>query len=296
MDTVIRSRTNGLVKEYVRRRDDAASHSTWFVVEGAKLLTEAARSRHAVEQVFVLEGWEPKLPEVRGAEVHRVAGPVMEKLSTLTSPGWVVALCRRTPGSPPAELLRRTPWLVLDGIQDPGNLGTILRSAEAFGAPPVVLLPPAPSPFQEKVIRASTGSSLRVGYWRPTSHDEFLAALRREGVILCALSPGGDDGPGPRPGGRVPGVHRRQRGARGVARAGAARGADRPDPHGPGGGVPQRRHGGLAAAVPAYRAGGRRGKGHGSGTQGLSRNPQSEINLELRNSGTRFPIRNPQSG
>jgi TrmH family RNA methyltransferase len=192
MDTVIRSRTNGLVKEYVRRRDDAASHSTWFVVEGAKLLAEAARSRHAVEQVFVLEGWESKLPEVRGAEVHRVAGPVMEKLSTLASPGWVAALCRRTPGLPPSELLRRTPWLVLDGIQDPGNLGTILRSAEAFGAPPVVLLPPAPSPFQEKVIRASTGSSLRVEYWRPTSHDEFLAALRREGVILCALSPGGD--------------------------------------------------------------------------------------------------------
>lgn len=268
MDTVIRSRTNGLVREYIRRRDDAASHSTWFVVEGAKLLAEAARSPHAVTQVFVLEGWEARLPEVPGADVRLVAGPVMEKLSTLTSPGWVVALCRRTPGPPPLALLRRTPWLVLDGIQDPGNLGTILRSAEAFGAPPVVLLPPAPSPFQEKVIRASTGSSLRVGYWRPAGHDEFLAALRREGVILCALRSDGDTELDhlPQGGSRAFIVGNEGHGVSPALEPHVARTIRIPmDP------AVESLNAAAAASLllyQLYRAGGRRGKGPRSGTQG----------------------------
>ncbi len=189
---LISSRQNEKIKQFLKVRSDAAANHPWFVVEGEKLLRELLRSPHEPWQVFVLDGWEGKLPATAAREIYRVTPEVMEKLSSLKSPGWVVTLCRRQEVAEPGSMLARTPWIVLDGIQDPGNVGTIFRTAEAFGISPVVLLPPSPSPFQEKVIRGSAGSSLRVPYWRPPDHAAFLEELHRRRMTLWALDPQGD--------------------------------------------------------------------------------------------------------
>jgi TrmH family RNA methyltransferase len=189
---LISSRTNEQVKQFVRVREGTFDNPLCFAVEGAKLLAEVARSEHAVLQVFVVQGYEDKVPAVAAHQVFAVTPEVMHKLSGLRSPSWVVAVCSRKPSPGPDRVLRRTPWLVLDGVQDPGNVGSILRSAEALGNVPVVLLPPAPSPFQEKVIRASMGSALRAHYWRPPSAEEFLAEQRARGVTLWALDRKGE--------------------------------------------------------------------------------------------------------
>jgi TrmH family RNA methyltransferase len=116
----------------------------------------------------------------------------MARLSALKSPSAVLAegvIDRRL-------LLERLappgPWLALDGLQDPGNVGAIYRSAAAFGLPFLILIPPAPDPFSEKVIRASAGASLRVPTWRPASVDALRAEADRAGLGIAVLDPRGE--------------------------------------------------------------------------------------------------------
>jgi TrmH family RNA methyltransferase len=79
--------------------------------------------------------------------------------------------------------------LVLDGVQDPGNLGTILRSAEAFAATAVVLLKGTASPFNPKAVRASAGSIFRVPFVHGLDAPQALAALQDAGMPLYAAVP-----------------------------------------------------------------------------------------------------------
>lgn len=127
------------------------------VVEGLHLLQEALRSPVDVEATL---GGAPsgKIPH------YEVPDSVLAAIaSTETSPQ-VISLVR--PANWKIQDLVKPPSLVvmLDGLQDPGNAGTILRSAEAFGATGVVYLPGSVSPFNAKLIRASAGSIFRVPF------------------------------------------------------------------------------------------------------------------------------------
>lgn len=189
---IIVSRTNQRVKRLIRMRDQASPGQPWFVVEGKKLLQEVINSPHTVAEVYVADDWEDRLPPLAGIPAFSVTKPVMEKLSLLETPCGVVALCRQAPGPEIVSVLDRGRWLVLDGVQDPGNTGAIIRSVEAFGSPPLVMLPPAPSPFHSKVMRASMGSALRVPCWRPGDSREFLEEAARRGMRLWSLDPRGE--------------------------------------------------------------------------------------------------------
>ena len=158
-----------------------------------------------IRQLFLLEQRPDLLGRVDGEEVYAVTAPVMERMSALRSAPGAIAVC--LPGDDPFDHPRDCfPWLILDGIQDPGNVGTIIRTAEAFGFPQVVLLPPAPSPFQEKVLRASAGSSFRVHCWRPTGPDELLERVEASGISLWGLEANGEYTVRQLPGSNGPGI------------------------------------------------------------------------------------------
>lgn len=193
MSVLITSRQNPRVLAVLRLRRIPPSESGCFFVEGEKLLGEALRSSHRIRALFVREGSEPVLPvALPPCEQVTVSAGVMARLSSLKSPSGVLAefaldrsLLLDQP-SPPG------PWLALDGLQDPGNVGTIYRSAAAFGLPFLIQIPPAPDPFSEKVIRASAGASLRVPTWKPASVDDFRAAADRAGLRVAVLHPRGE--------------------------------------------------------------------------------------------------------
>ncbi|HOJ14898.1 MAG TPA: RNA methyltransferase [Deltaproteobacteria bacterium] len=90
------------------------------------------------------------------------------------------------------EVLGQDRIVVLDGLQDPGNVGTVIRTAEAFGFRGVVILPNTASPFSPKAVRASMGSCLGVAVARGT-HEEIVASSHR----LVALTIDGDETPAP---------------------------------------------------------------------------------------------------
>lgn len=126
-----------------------------FVGDGIKLLKEASAYCPGLETVFLSDGVEADLPET--VQVIRVPEDVMESISPMSSPQGALFVCRM-PRQP--EWKPRGGMMILDGIQDPGNLGTILRTSDALDVP-LVLLEGCADVFNHKVVRASMGAVFR---------------------------------------------------------------------------------------------------------------------------------------
>src|SRR5579872_7253734 len=132
------------------------------VAEGPHLIAEALRSKCEIPAVFVTEAARGPmaqcLDQVEAAKVSTVPTGLFREISTTETSQGVIALVR-----PPQWTLEQvfggTPLVViLDGLQDPGNAGTVLRAAEAFGATGVVALKGTVNPYNPKCVRASAGS------------------------------------------------------------------------------------------------------------------------------------------
>jgi TrmH family RNA methyltransferase len=168
-------------------------------IEGLRIVEEAIRSGLRFRAVFFRESdhdrAERLLPQI-GAHVETLLLPdkLFDSLVPSETPQGVAALVRLKDFSLDdlMERLQVGPIVVLAGLQDPGNLGTILRSAEAFGSAGVVLGEGTVSPFNSKVIRASAGSVFRIPLTLAKSAggmEEILSKLRGKGVRLISTSP-----------------------------------------------------------------------------------------------------------
>ena len=170
-------------------------------VEGLRILEEAIRSGLRLSAVFFRESAQDRaerlLPQI-GAHVETLLLPdrLFDSLVPSESPQGVAALVRLREFALDdlIERLQLGPIVVLAGLQDPGNLGTILRSSEAFGSAGVVLGEGTVSPFNSKVIRASAGSVFRLplvhahGKSAAGKLEEVAEKLRTQGVRLIATS------------------------------------------------------------------------------------------------------------
>jgi len=157
MEQRITSRKNPLLQQVKKLLSSkkAREEAGLFVSDGTKLLAEAVKYYPGLDTVILSDGIEAAVPET--VRVIRVPGDVMESISPMASPQGALFLCRlpeRKAVSP------RPGMLLLDGIQDPGNLGTILRTADALDVP-VVLLEGCADPYSHKVVRSSMGAVFR---------------------------------------------------------------------------------------------------------------------------------------
>lgn len=159
-----------------------------LAAEGTKLLQEAIRFASGLDTVILAEGVEAELPEA--VRCIRVPKDVLASLSTMDAPQGAIFLCRLPEPAP----FEPTPgMLLLDGLQDPGNLGTILRTADALDIP-VALLEGCADPYSPKTVRASMGAVFRTKVVQ-TTWAEAQAACRQAGIPIgvTALSPGAED-------------------------------------------------------------------------------------------------------
>ena len=127
-----------------------------FVADGTKLLREAVRWYPGLDTVILSDGVEMEIPD--SVRLIRVPEDVMASISPMETPQGALFLCRLPEKK---AFVPQKGMLLLDGIQDPGNLGTILRTADALDIP-VVLLEGCADPYSHKVVRASMGAVLRV--------------------------------------------------------------------------------------------------------------------------------------
>lgn len=154
----ITSRQNPLLQRLVRLQGSAAERRRCgeLVGDGWKLLDEALRFAR-VKAVVAAEGQAlPPLPET--VRVALVPAQLLAAVSRMDTPQGVLFLAAR-PGETDGPLQAGS--LILDGVQDPGNVGTVLRAGEAFGAPAIVLTEGCADPFGPKALRASMGSAFR---------------------------------------------------------------------------------------------------------------------------------------
>jgi TrmH family RNA methyltransferase len=143
---------------------------------------EALAARVDVEAIYV--GRDDLGYDGRGVPVHRLAPGVVERVATTTHAQPVLAVVRMPPA--PADVLRSADFvLAVDRVGDPGNLGTMLRSAEAAGVDAVAVSDGAVDPYNPKVVRASAGALFHVAVL--TGVD--LSALGAYGLRLVGTSP-----------------------------------------------------------------------------------------------------------
>jgi len=192
---IVQSKQNPRLKELRRVLSAPGRKFAGLVgIEGPNLVEEALRAKLRIQCVFAAGGfkdWVSRLPLSRQTEVLILPREILASALSTETPQPVAALVE-TPKWIWRDLVEngsgRTPLiLVLAAIQDPGNLGTILRSAEALGATGVVSLPGTVSEWNPKSVRASAGSVFRLPVL-PVAVDECFAVLREAGVTLLTTA------------------------------------------------------------------------------------------------------------
>ena len=188
---IITSRDNPRIKHACAVRDAEKQRAAdgVFFAEGPKLCLELAKGCR-LRALFATEAALERTPALAAFadRTTPVAPHVAEKLAGTRSSQDVFALFE-TPSTDPAPLLAEARRLLaLEGVQDPGNVGTLLRSAAAFGFDGVLLGPGCAAPFSPKVLRASMGAAGRLPLGHCPDLPAALAALRGRGVSCLAAA------------------------------------------------------------------------------------------------------------
>ncbi len=199
---VITSRHNSLVK-LVRALGSKRTREAegFFVIEGHKVINEALSSGVSPEKIIVAE---QALAHAAVTElVHRpglksevviVSDDVMEYMSETETPPGLLGLVRmQETGLGSLAAVKTGPGtllVIIDGVQDPGNTGTIIRTADAFGVDAVITTGGCADIYNGKVLRAAMGSVFHLPVVRDAEPSDLLTLLREKGISVAATSPG----------------------------------------------------------------------------------------------------------
>lgn len=172
-----------------------------FLAEGVKPVLEALCAGAALHSIAVADS-EKESPSIiegvaqaerAGVPVHVLGGRAFASVSGVETPQGILAAVRVPDLALPDA--NRLPGAVvaLERVQDPGNMGTILRTAEAAGAGAVVLSPGCCEPFSPKAVRSAAGSALRVKLYEADDFCAFLNGCRRAGYAVAAGATDGEN-------------------------------------------------------------------------------------------------------
>lgn len=176
----ITSLDNEKVKKFKKlQQKKYRDESGQYIVEGEHLVIEAYKSG-AIQELIISEGNDTMFPPIPANYYSR---EVMKKISSMDTPSTVMALCNKRVGT----TLKGSKFLILDGIQDPGNLGTIIRSAVAFNIDTIVLTENTVDLYNPKVLRATQGMFFHINVVT-MSGVEAVTKIRRAGIPVYGTS------------------------------------------------------------------------------------------------------------
>ena len=179
MEERISSRKNPLLQQVKKLLSSRAERrkTGLFVADGTKLLEEAVKYWPGLQTVILSDGVEAQVPD--HVRVVRVPEDVMASISPMEAPQGALFLGKLPEQT---EFVPKKGMLILDGVQDPGNIGTILRTADAMDVP-VVLLEGCADPWSWKVIRSTMGAAFRTPVVQ-ASWEEVLGKCREAGIPI----------------------------------------------------------------------------------------------------------------
>jgi TrmH family RNA methyltransferase len=186
---------NGMVKHaYSLKVPKKAKEAEDFLCEGFHLVQEAFKSDLRVRFVFgTAEGWGSaegqaiqQMAQVEKTKCFEVPSKIIAYVSDTVTPQGMLAVVGKMETKYPAEPFGRV--LALHKLQDAGNLGTIFRSAEAFGFQGLFLTEGCVDPFSPKVVRSSMGSLFRMPFVQGGKWEDYQAWFKEKGFMTCALS------------------------------------------------------------------------------------------------------------
>lgn len=195
MTGAIVSLRNPLVKEIRRALSKGTlTESGYAVSESFHLLEEALRSECEIGFVLATQSAEGaverQIRKLRDVRFSVVSDEVFDTMSTTEASQGVIALVRPPQASLEHLMRGHTLVVVLDGVQDPGNAGTMLRAAEAFGATGALFVKGSVSPYNPKTLRAAAGSLFRLPVVAGMDADSVRAALQQQGLDVYTAMPG----------------------------------------------------------------------------------------------------------
>lgn len=182
----IRSRNNAWIKRVKQARLGKGDWSKALLIEGKRLIEEALKSELKPLALFSSEYMDlPEFQEAFRAPIYCLPASLFEEISATVSPQGSLLVAEE----PVSPKLLESKWhtlLYLEEIQDPGNLGTILRSAEAFEVDVVALGKGSVNPRNEKVLRAAMGAAFRIPMVRGITIEELRELADEQGMRIAA--------------------------------------------------------------------------------------------------------------
>ncbi len=175
------------IKHLVKLREnrDYRYHSQSVVVCGLKLIRELARQFH-FRSLILEEGTNVAFAS---EHLYSVTSQIIKKISGLEQPEPIIAEIQMPK---PQDISSANFLLILDRISDPGNLGTLLRSARGLGWDGVFLTPGSTDPFNDKALRAAKGATFTLP-WKSGTFEELNALIKNKGIKLFAADAKGTD-------------------------------------------------------------------------------------------------------
>lgn len=204
-ETVITSRQNPLVKWAASLQDGKGRDaSRAFLCEGEKLSEEAVRARLPVTHVLIAQGQSERLlPRVRAwyddrseedVELLVLADAAFEKISCEKTPRGIITVIKYLDFFKDMDIINKEAFFSLEGermlalcsVRDPGNLGSVIRSAVAFGVKHLLLSADCADVYSPKVVRSAMGTLFKVSLWRVGDIEGTVRAARAAGRRVLA--------------------------------------------------------------------------------------------------------------
>jgi TrmH family RNA methyltransferase len=189
----IESPSNPLAKVFRRALADGTTREGWLAVEGPHLVEEALRAERAAVQSIIVaagarQGFRNLLARMPSqAEVVEVPDRLFHQVAATESPQGIAALVELQPANLDDSVGRADALVIVAcGLQDPGNLGAIVRSAQAFGATALITLEETVSPFNPKAVRASAGGVFHLPVFMGEKAPQLFVRLRQASVRIVA--------------------------------------------------------------------------------------------------------------
>lgn len=193
---MISSTSNSRIKNIMNLKNSARARrqQDCFLVEGPRMFFEVPKER--LLEVYVTEGFEKKYGDkLAGCRYELISDAVCRHLSDTRTPQGVTALVKKQE-TPLEEILAgdENPCLfLLENLQDPGNMGTILRTSEGAGVSGIIINRESVDPYNPKVIRSTMGAIFRMPFVVVDDFEDVLCRLKEAGVRTFAAHLDGED-------------------------------------------------------------------------------------------------------